>query len=687
MTPLSFDAWVELSLKGTMVLGAAATTCWAMWRASAATRHLVWAAAVSALLALPALSLVAPALTLPVSLERLQPASRVALPLVHTIVAERGVHAASAPAAPTQAPQGTAPAVTRLRANQSATQSAAYQGEVSTTAIVVAVWVFGAIALLVRLVTALISVRRMVATAETVDDETWHEELETAAADLAITRLPVLLWSAALSVPMTCGVTRPAILLPCAALHWDRARMRVVLLHELAHIRRRDCLVHCVAQAALALHWCNPLMWLALARLRAERERACDDLVLVAGTLGSDYAEHLLDIARQFRRQGMGVAAVAMARPSELEGRLLAILDPLRSRRPADRARLGWAIAAAALIVLPVSGLRLQARAVVPDEMQASAPTPTPTPTAPAPMPMPTPAPTPSPAGGRHAPGGVQPRQQQQRAQASQGAGKGNAPVVAGARTGQDDDEGDDDQPDAISDTARAQAAQALAAALKDENAEVRAQAMQALAQMKSPLAFEPIVAALKDASPEVRHQAAFSLGQMRDPRAVAPLSAALSDTDAEVRQQAVFALGQLRAKEAVQGLAAALKDTDPEVRQQAAFALGQVGDPSAIQPLVGALKDTNDEVREQAAFALGQVGDKAVVPGLLQALTDAKPGVRQQAAFALSQVGDASAVDALTTAMMKDADPDVRQQAAFALGQVFGRGGHPRERERNREK
>jgi HEAT repeat protein len=67
--------------------------------------------------------------------------------------------------------------------------------------------------------------------------------------------------------------------------------------------------------------------------------------------------------------------------------------------------------------------------------------------------------------------------------------------------------------------------------------------------------------------------------------------------------------------------------------------------------------------------------------------LSDAKPDVRQQAAFALSQVGDPSAVDALTTAMMKDADPDVRQQAAFALGQVFGRGGHARERNREREK
>ena len=130
------------------------------------------------------------------------------------------------------------------------------------------------------------------------------------------------------------------------------------------------------------------------ARLRAERERACDDLVLVAGTRGPDYAEHLLDIARQFRREAVGVAAVAMARPSELEGRLLAILDPLRSRRPADRARLLGAVASAALFVLPVAGIRLQADALVLEEAEAQRRRP-PRPPTPAPAPTPTPAPAP----------------------------------------------------------------------------------------------------------------------------------------------------------------------------------------------------------------------------------------------------------------------------------------------------
>jgi HEAT repeat protein/beta-lactamase regulating signal transducer with metallopeptidase domain len=672
MTPVTFDTWIELSLKGTIVLFAAAATCWAMWRASAASRHLVWAAAISALLVLPALSVVVPDVTVPVSLTTLGTTSPVVVPLdPATVVTDRPLNASarehrasSGMAAPQTQPAPPASEPSRVPV------------AISTAEIVFGVWAFGAVVLLVRLLMSLVGARRIVRTAETMDDERWHEELERAAAELGVARRPLLLWSPALSVPMTCGFTRPAILLPCAGLHWDPARMRVVLLHELAHIRRRDCLVHCLAQAALALHWCNPLMWMALARLRAERERACDDLVLVTGTRGSDYAEHLLDIARQFRRQGIGMAAVAMARPSELEGRLLAILDPLRSRRPADGARLGWAIVAAALVVLPVSGLRLQARAVIPEEVEVSAQTPTPSPTAaPAPTPTPTPAPTPTPPGAVRGETGLRI------------PARGAVPVVV-PNGGQNADSDEDADEDPIDEKARGQVAQALAAALKDENASVREQAMQALAQMRSPLAFEPIVAALKDSSPEVRHQAAFSLGQLDDARAVAPLSGALRDADANVRQQAVFALGQLDAREAVPAIAGALKDdNDAEVRKQAAFALGQIGEPTAIQPLIGALKDADDEVREQAAFALGQVGDKAAVPGLIQALSDAKPDVRQQAAFALSQVGDPSAVDALTTAMMKDADPDVRQQAAFALGQVFGRGGHARERNREREK
>jgi beta-lactamase regulating signal transducer with metallopeptidase domain len=622
MTPVAFNTWMELGFKGAIILLTAAVACGFLRRASAASRHLVWTAAIAAVLVLPALSAIVPEVPLPVAGAHLASA----LPPVTVPLARR-------PAGPpvghadVLTSGGASPALPSAPADPAAPSAASIV--VPATSILLGLWALGAVVLLARLAAAMSGARRLVQTAAPVNDEAWDTQLETAAADLNVSSLPDLRWSQALSVPMTCGLARPTILLPISARQWDASRVRVVLLHELAHVRRRDCLVHCLTQAALALHWYNPLMWLAQARLRAERERACDDLVLVAGTHAPDYAEHLLDIARQFRRQPVGVAAVAMARPSELEGRLLAILDPLRSRRPADRARLLWAVASAALIVLPIAGFRLQASALVPDEPEVQAATPTPAPT-PAPAPTPIPAPAPAPAAPS---GGVK------------GGVRGG--VAGGVRTAPEQSA----NTAAISDATREQVAKALAGALKDDNPAVRQQAMQALAQMQSPLAFEPMVAALKDTNADVRHQAAFSLAQLDDARAVGPLTAALKDSVADVRQQAAFALGQLHAKEAVQALVAALEDADDDVREQAAFALGQIGDPSAT-------------------------------PGLIQALSsDRKADVRQQAAFALSQLGDAGAVDALTTAMQKDADPDVRQQAAFALGQVFGREGHGRGR------
>ena len=127
--------------------------------------------------------------------------------------------------------------------------------------------------------------------------------------------------------------------MPADADAWPAERLRIVLLHELAHVKRRDCLTHMLAQISCALYWFNPLAWMAARHLRTERERACDDLVLAAGTRGPDYADQLLEIARVMRSGRfpalLAGASLAMAHRSQLEGRLMAILDPTvpRSRR------------------------------------------------------------------------------------------------------------------------------------------------------------------------------------------------------------------------------------------------------------------------------------------------------------------------------------------------------------------
>jgi TonB family protein len=101
------------------------------------------------------------------------------------------------------------------------------------------------------------------------------------------------------SIPLTCGVLRPLILLPEAARDWDGSRLGPVLLHEAAHVRRRDCMAKYMAQSSRALMWWNPLAWLLAARLNREQELACDDMVLAAGVPAEDYATVLMDVARE----------------------------------------------------------------------------------------------------------------------------------------------------------------------------------------------------------------------------------------------------------------------------------------------------------------------------------------------------------------------------------------------------
>lgn len=135
----------------------------------------------------------------------------------------------------------------------------------------------------------------------------------------------------------TWGILRPQILLPADAGDWPDDRIRAVLLHELAHIRRNDWIIQMFAGLLRAVYWFNPLVWIACARLRQECEQACDDEVLARGVKGAEYADHLLALARAFTRPAALLApAPSMAHRSTLRRRIAAILDPAVTRAPAS---------------------------------------------------------------------------------------------------------------------------------------------------------------------------------------------------------------------------------------------------------------------------------------------------------------------------------------------------------------
>jgi TonB family protein len=129
-------------------------------------------------------------------------------------------------------------------------------------------------------------------------------------------------------VPLTCGLLRPTVVLPATAKTWTAATLEAVLLHERAHIRRRDLLTHTAAQLVASLWWFQPLVWLLLWRLRSESEFACDAEAVRSGLRPSDYAGELLSIARSAVACQVPASAIGMLHSSHLERRVQSVLYP-----------------------------------------------------------------------------------------------------------------------------------------------------------------------------------------------------------------------------------------------------------------------------------------------------------------------------------------------------------------------
>lgn len=141
-------------------------------------------------------------------------------------------------------------------------------------------------------------------------------------------RTEVLL-SDELRVPVTCGLLKPRIVLPHSAEGWSASRLEAVLLHELAHVKRRDLTAQALVYLIAALWWFQPLGWLLRRRMRAESEFACDAAAISSGLRASEYAQELLGVAKfagSDRR--FSSSAIGMVRASDLEARLRAILHP-----------------------------------------------------------------------------------------------------------------------------------------------------------------------------------------------------------------------------------------------------------------------------------------------------------------------------------------------------------------------
>src|SRR4030095_10490212 len=225
--------------------------------------------------------------------------------------------------------------------------------------VLVTLYVIGVLILLGRFMIHRSVARRIVRRTTAVSNREWTSLLNDCAARIGVGRAVSLRRSLTQVMPVTAGTLVPSILIPADADGWDEDRRRAVLLHELAHIARQDCLTQMLAALACAAYWFHPGVWYVARRLRIEREVACDDRVLAAGTHAPDYASHLLELAYSWSGRRAPALIVGMASSDKLEGRMRAVLDPVRNRTaPSRRMWLAGAALSAALL-LPLAAMTM----------------------------------------------------------------------------------------------------------------------------------------------------------------------------------------------------------------------------------------------------------------------------------------------------------------------------------------
>ena len=301
---------MDQAFRATVLLIAAYLATFAMRRASASARRFVWIAAAVCLLSTPVLSLFLP----PIGASRV-----VATPtaVVMTVNPARSINM---------------PVAKYVPANR--------------VPWIPVVWAAGALAVLLRLAAGMIRIAWLKRSARPIEPAGGVMCLE----------------SDRVTMPLTCGVFWPVILLPSGHSNWPAERLRLVRAHELVHVQQHDCLFQIVMQIACALHWFNPLVWMAAARLRIERERACDDGVLRLGVDGPSYAGHLLELARTLQPGAAPSLAVAMAHQSHLESRLVALLNAKINRKKVGPKAALATILAAVCLLFPIAAVRGQAQ-------------------------------------------------------------------------------------------------------------------------------------------------------------------------------------------------------------------------------------------------------------------------------------------------------------------------------------
>jgi beta-lactamase regulating signal transducer with metallopeptidase domain len=319
VTAIFIRVIVESSIRSALVAAAVALILGAFRLRDASLRHGIWTAVLGAMLLMPALLYLTPSIALPESLAR---PMRVSLPAIEP--GKGPVVFSGGDRQPLPTGEDKSSPVPSLAGHAPAGPAAIGTDGAASTALL-ALWLYGAVVfvLLTRCVWGHRQAARIAGNGRRIN----HRDAGPLLSNVPTTT--VLLESPAVVTPMTVGAISPVVLLPPSWRSWSEARMRAVIAHEMAHIRRRDPLVAMLAHINRCLFWFHPVAWWLERALAAAAEHACDEAAIRTTGARETYARTLLDMAELVSRRGRRVAwrGVAMDGRGLLSRRIDRILN------------------------------------------------------------------------------------------------------------------------------------------------------------------------------------------------------------------------------------------------------------------------------------------------------------------------------------------------------------------------
>ena len=228
--------------------------------------------------------------------------------------------------------------------------------------LIVMIWLMGMLISMLRFLGGYALVRRYRTHRVMEADDKWKKRFKTLAGQLRVSRSIRLLESALVKVPMAIGYLRPVVLVPLGAFSAvPPEQMEAILVHELAHIYRRDYLVNMLQSLLEAIFFYHPVVWWLSGNIRNERENICDDIAITITGNTMEFAKALTNI----QEMNLTAPGLAAGLSGKNKNRLLCRIRRL-VHKPKTHSGFAEGFIAAGIFMISLAGLSAAAMITYP---------------------------------------------------------------------------------------------------------------------------------------------------------------------------------------------------------------------------------------------------------------------------------------------------------------------------------